>query len=138
MSAEQVASVLQLQRLKLFSKLDIQLENTNGNICCNYSLADSEEDLELVENCFEAASSLTVTEKTNLFYISGYVARKEGIPCSTKNLSNLPESKFTELLTRGRLSFPPNHLYGLSSQYIYTFFKLRKSCKFINSLRVII
>ena len=84
MSAEQVASVLQLQWLKLFSKLGIQFENTNGNICCNYSLAESEEDLELVENYFEAASSLTVTEKTNLFYISGYVARKEGIPCSIK------------------------------------------------------
>ena len=77
MSAEQVASALQLQRLKLFSKLEIQLNDTNDNICCNYALVDSEEDLELVEKCFEATSSLTVTEKTTLFYTSGYVAKKK-------------------------------------------------------------
>ena len=53
--------------------------------------------------------------------MSGY----EGITCSTENTSDLPESEFTEKLSRGKLSFPPNDLYDLS-QYMYSFFKLRK------------
>ena len=47
MSAEQVSSGLQLQRLKLFAKLDIQLEDNTDNVCCDFTLIDNEEDLEL-------------------------------------------------------------------------------------------
>ena len=82
-SAEQVFNSLQLQRIKLFSKLDIRAENDNtDNDCCTIDLKDSESDLELIEMCFEGASALNPTEKSMLYYICGYVAFKEGIVCS--------------------------------------------------------
>ena len=79
-SAEQVINSIKLQRIKLFSKLDIQVEDNDvTNDCCSFDLKDSEQDLELIEDCFEAVSSLNVTEKSTLHYISGYVAHKEKI-----------------------------------------------------------
>ena len=126
MSAEQVSSGLQLQRLKLYAKLDVRMEDSDDNVCCKDGLVDSEEDLDLVERCFKEASCLSVNEKSTLFYMSGYVARQEGITCSTENTSDLPESEFTEKISRGKLSFPANDLYDLS-QYLYSFFKLRKN-----------
>ena len=62
------------------------------------------------------------TEKASLYYICGYVARKEGIVCDDKPSESLPESEFTEKLSRGGLSFPPIDLYDLSL-YCYAFFK---------------
>ena len=102
------------------------MEDSDDNVCCKDGLVDSEEDLDLVERCFEEASSLSVNEKSTLFYMSGYVARQEGITCSTENTSDLPESEFTEKLSRGKLSFHLNDLYDLS-KYMYSIFKLRKN-----------
>ena len=119
-SAEQVCSSLQLQRIKLFSKLDIHVEGEN--IVNDYELKDSEEDLNLIEQCFEEASNLNSTEKASLYYICGYVERKEGIVCDDKPPESLPESEFTDKLSRRGLSFPPIDLYDLSL-YCYAFFK---------------
>ena len=47
-SAEQVVSSLQLQRLKFFSKLEIHMEDSSENVCCKTGLIDSEEDLDLI------------------------------------------------------------------------------------------
>ena len=52
-SAEQVVSSLQLQRLKLFSKLEIHMEDSSENVCCETGLIYSDEDLDLIEICFE-------------------------------------------------------------------------------------
>ena len=83
---EQVVNSTRLQRIKLYSKLDIQLEDVNHNReissdCCDFDLNDSEKDLELVDTCFENASELTICEKSALYYIYGYVCNKEGIVC---------------------------------------------------------
>ena len=127
-SAEQVISSLQLQRLRLFSKLDIQIgDDVVDNDCCIDDLYDSEQDLELVEKSFTEASNLSVNEKSTLYYISGYVAKKEGIICSDEyDTTILPESEFTVQLSRGGLQLPPIDLYDLSLYY-YSFFKLRSA-----------
>ena len=62
-------------------------------------------------------------DKTTLYYVSGYVARKEGMQCPNDPPSNLPESEFTTLSSRGKLSFPPDTLYDLGL-YLYTFFDM--------------
>ena len=45
--------------------------------------------------------------KASLYYICGYIARKEGIVCDDKPPESLPESEFTEKLSRGGILFPP-------------------------------
>jgi hypothetical protein len=126
-SAEQVFNSLRLQRIKLFSQLDIHVEDDDlHNDCCDVDLKDCEYELELIESCFEGASALNVTEKSTLYYICGYIAHKEKIVCTDANdLVSLPEeSEFTIKLSRGKLKLPPINLYDLS-QYYYTFFKSR-------------
>ena len=50
-SAEQVVNSLKLQRIKLFSKLDIQITDDDiDNDSCSFNLKDNESDLELIEN----------------------------------------------------------------------------------------
>ena len=127
-SAEQVFNSLKLQRIKLFSQLDIHIEDEDiSNDCCTVDLKDSENDLELIEKCFEEASDLNQTEKSSLYYICGYVARKQQMVCEDAKevVSSLPkESEFTLNLSRGKLKLPPINLYDLS-QYYYAFFKAR-------------
>ena len=121
-STEQVFSALQLQRLKLFSKLDVQTEYDDlDNDCCSVDLEDCEDDLDLIDKCFEESSNLNSIEKSTLYYICGYVARKENIVCTDEADVSLPESEFTKKLSRGGLSFPPINLFDLS-QYYYAFF----------------
>ena len=126
---KQVFSGLQLERITLFSKLDITAEANRENDCCSISLEDSE-DLDFFERCFIESSNLNTVERSTLHYICGYVSRKEGIPCTddTEDLL-LPESEFTQNISRGGLSFPPINLFDLSLYY-YSFFKLktRKCC----------
>ena len=46
-SAEQIINSIKFQRIKLFSKLDIQVEDDDvTNDCCSFHLKDSEQDLE--------------------------------------------------------------------------------------------
>ena len=125
--AAQVINSIKLQRLKLYAKLDIQNnEDDVKDDCCLYELHDSEGDLELIESCFAESSSLSVTEKSTLYYICGYVTFKQNIVCLDENDTvPLPEaSEFTTKVSRGKLKLPPLDLYDLS-QYYYSFFKAR-------------
>ena len=61
-----------------------------------------------------------------LYYMSGYVAKKEKMYSSDEyDTSALPESDFTLQLSRGNLQLPPIDLYDLSL-YCFSFFKLRE------------
>ena len=66
---------------KLHSKLDTQQEEVSQsqtvNDCCDFELINSEKDLSLIEPFFDNASDLTITEKSTLYYICGYVCNKE-------------------------------------------------------------
>ena len=46
---------------------------------CDCQSDDVEEEDDLIDTCFEEASNLTINEKSTLYYISGYVARKENL-----------------------------------------------------------
>ena len=143
-SAEQVFNSLKLQRIKLFSKLDIYVENDDViDDCCMLNLKDSESDLELIESCFEEASTLNVIEKSTLYYICGSVARKEGIVCTDAGdvVSLPPESEFTLTLSRGKLKLPPINLYDLSQHYYvktYTICHNTTMYKLIRSVTILL
>ena len=116
------------------------LEITSGvydTTCCKLEMDISVEDMELVDDCFSEAFTLNLTEKSSLYFISGYVARKENIPTHNDTV-HLPESEFISLLSRGKLVHPPHQLYDLSL-YMYSFFKLKtdKCCAnvFLNCFR---
>jgi hypothetical protein len=126
-SVEQVVSSLSMQRLKLYDKLEIQQSNkVDITSCCSSDLESNDDDLELVESSFSNASSLNDEERSTLYYISGYVAFKEGL--GIIEAPKIIDSEFLENVSRGKLSHPPPDLFDLS-MYYYVFFKARdKKC----------
>ena len=66
-------------------------------------------------------------EKSTLYYISGYVAFKEGCSVDIQEIQG-DDSEFVNKVSRGRLGHHPSELYNLS-QYLFAFFKTReKKC----------
>ena len=125
-SVEQVISSVSLRRLKLDHKLGLEdVEETERKICCTGSLVDSDEDLDLVDACFDNASILSEDEKASLYFISGYVTYKEDLSVPETLIEVDQEAaEFTKLVSRGKLKHPPSNLYDMSL-YMYTFFKSR-------------
>ena len=121
-SVEEILNTLNLERLKLFSKLEIEQKNEQlNNSSCQCDINDFEDEM-LVEAAFTVANNLSSNERSILYFISGYVARKENLK-SDPNVIKLTESEFTELVSRGKLMHPPPLLYHLP-QYLFSFFKL--------------
>jgi len=127
-STYQVYNGLKLQRIKLFNQLELpdKLRISGVSDCCK-GMISSEEDQEIMDSCFEISTKLTEIEKSSLYYISGYVAFKEGCSISAPRSMN-DTSEFIDKLNRGCLGYPPPELYDLS-QYLYSFFKTKeKKC----------
>ena len=83
----------------------------------------SDEELILLDDCFEETSDsvISVKEKSALYYISGYICQKENLETGDAPTIDLPESEFTQYVSRGKLCHPPRDLYDLSL-YLYSFY----------------
>ena len=133
-SMQQVMNSLSLQRLKLYHKLNItqtDLTHTNKE-CCTNTLKEVE--LFMLDESFVLRSTLSETEESALYYISGYVARKENITTSSsldmENYAGIeyPSSEFTTLLSRGKLVHPPPELFELCCVLYCYYQNVDKSC----------
>ena len=103
-----------MQRLKLYHKLEIQ-QSKDITPCCSQDLEANDEDIELVETCFTESSNLNEEERSSLYYISGYVAYKEGLGIPTnESATTTADSEFLRQVSRGKLSHPPQHLFDIS------------------------
>ena len=85
----------------------------------------------MLDRCFELIQLLTETEKSSLYYIAGYVAKKEDLCAAngTDGESNLhSHSEFTPLVSRGKLSHPTAELFNLAC-VLYCYYKnVNKEC----------
>ena len=74
-------------------------------------------EVEILDQCFELTGELSETEKSSLYYIAGYVAKKENL-CATNEEEDeskkKPHSEFTTLVSRGKLSHPSTELFDLT------------------------
>ena len=94
------------------------MEHTESD-CCKQDL--SEKELENLDGCLEVSPDISDKEKATLYYISGYVCHKEKIQTESAPPIDIPESEFTELVSRGKLCHPPADLYNLSL-YLYGYY----------------
>ena len=120
---------LKLQRIKLFNQLELsdKLQSSGISECCK-GVAHSEDDQEIIDSCYQILTTLTEIEKSALYYISGYVAFKEGCCLDSTPVITNDNSEFLDRVSRGALGHPPAELFDLS-QYLYAFFKTReKKC----------
>ena len=84
----------------------------------------------MVENCFSDSTNLNDEERSTLYYISGYVAYKEGLGVTPSEEISGSISEFLTNVSRGKLCHSPSDLYDYSL-YCYAFFKVkceRKNC----------
>ena len=95
---------------------------------CTSSLNDDE--VEMLDECFELAGKLSEVEESNLHYISGCVAAEEHLSITIDNVTEEqhPYSEFTILLSRGKLSYPPSELFDLSCVLFAYYKQVNKSC----------
>ena len=65
MGTDQICNALKLQRIKLFSKIDT-LETIwhSGKACCQQPL--SEEEMELLNDCFDLANSVNDIDRSSV------------------------------------------------------------------------
>ena len=130
MSMDNIQSCMKLQRLKLFSRL--QQEETVWHArddFCKNPLSD--EELDAVDDCFDSAH-INDIELSTLYFISGYVARKEnlgGDETETTMPLKQKSCEFTVQLSRGGLIHPSKDLFDLST-CLYTYYEKvpNKSC----------
>ena len=118
-----INNCLKLQRIKLFDIFGIfETVVHYDRECCSSEL--TEEEFGLLDTCFSDIHHLSVYEKSSLYYISGFVAKKEkiGTEISHSTIEDCPHSEFTELVSRGSLCHPPNSLYDLGL-VLFTYYK---------------
>ena len=60
------------------------------------------EDLDILDSCFQISLQLSSLEKSTLYYISGYVAFKEGCSVDIQEIQG-DDSEFVNKVSRGRL-----------------------------------
>lgn len=78
--------------------------------CCTMEFTDVE--LIALDDCVFNVSEITDSERSALYFISGYITFKEGLP--SQDLPSAPSSIFTDLVSRGKLSHPPEWLLMFS------------------------
>ena len=87
-SMQQIMNSLSLQRLKLYHKLDItqSVISYSSKGCCTTNLTD--EELFMLDEAFALRSTLSETDESALYYISGYVAKKENITPNSNDMGS--------------------------------------------------
>ena len=126
-SVEQVVSSLTKRRIKMYQDMGLDKDCLlDSRTDCCPDVSTCEDDMNCLDDVFENTSELNEEERSSLYFICGYVAYKEGLGVTYDD--SVPESVFTNLVSRGKLSHPPVELFDYS-QYCYTFFKAReKKC----------
>ena len=122
-SVEQVLCSLQLRRLKLFDQLETTPETSlRQSECCTSDLSDFE--LEIVDDSVISNESLTPEIMASLYYVCGYISRKEA--CFMAHHS--PDfqardcsSEFLENVSRGKLSFPSESFFSYAKACLHVF-----------------
>ena len=112
-SVEQVLMSARMRKLALFNKLEIaDVPHLSANDCCSSDF--TEEELSLLDNSIDNIDSITPEEDASLYYICGYVAKKENyLPKYYTDGSDSTQSPASEsavaccsILLPGFLNFP--------------------------------
>ena len=106
MSVDQVKNSLRLQRLKLYSKFEDAVFLHAERECCSLDIA--EDDLFRLDGSVANYEDASEDENAALFYVAGYIQHKFH---PIHHPSTCDHSEFTNLVSRGRLSFPTEPLF---------------------------
>jgi hypothetical protein len=106
-SVDQVLCSARLRKLRLLSGIRAPFAGSRHDDCCTSPLTDS--DLEIIDGCVAEAKNISAKAQSVIYFICGYVAKKERIRC--KQQPHQLYGEFSSLVSRGKLSYPPNWLF---------------------------
>ena len=118
-----------LRRLKLFDQLEIERNSADcKNACCTAPLTEKE--IDLLDQCFQLTVELNEVEKSSLFYIAGYIAKKHDLRNNQDevNVSIDSSSEYTKQLSRGELALPTDELFNLTCVLFCYYKNVDKNC----------
>lgn len=122
---EQVLSSANLRTRQFMSRLgQTDILEHKKQVCCHNQITDSE--LDLLDHAVQTPDLISKNESLALYYICGYVAKKENLLGSTISLSQ--ESEFTSLVSRGFLIHPSEELFELSRLLYSVFLSVKPEC----------
>lgn len=121
---DQVLSSLQLQRLKLFDQIQLTEFPTFHQACKGCQVDLSEEELNVIDECLLTVEELDLEIASALYYACGYIAFKEQTLTAPSPDICLPESEFTQRVSRGGLCHPSLPLFGFAKSCFYIFIKM--------------
>lgn len=144
-SFEQILAGEKLRRLKLFHSLNVIEEakalGEHQMECCTVPL--SEEELLLLDDAAENIHFISECERSSLYFISGYVAKKEMLRTASSetppNCDVHDDGEFTRLVSRGKLCLPPKHIFWFSL-LAYSFFcscKMKCRSRFVKAVTIL-
>ena len=78
------------------------------SLCCQFEL--NEDDISCFNTCVSSIDAISEEENAALYYISGYVQHNCSPSISISSTFATHASEFTELVSRGQLCNPTEHL----------------------------
>jgi hypothetical protein len=121
-SVEQLLYSARFRRMQVYCQLSevVELPSHTLASCCASTLSDNE--VHLIDSCPEGVERITMEEHGAIYYICGYISKKEGIP-SHDEFPYTEHSQFTELVSRGLLIHPQKWLF-IFAQFCYAYFEV--------------
>lgn len=122
---EQVLASVQLQRLKLFDRLAVDVDKSACHAsaeCCSLELSD--EELDIVDDSITNTIEVNPDVAASLYFVCGYIAFKEKEFISLDVADDIPESEFTVWVSRGGLAHPTQALFGFAKSCFLVFTEL--------------
>ena len=116
-SVDEIFNSLKIQRIKLFSALNLLTHKKSHIACIHCNSPFSDKELDVVDDALKKIENVTFSEKSALFYICGYICKKLEIACPSSNANNLvldSVTNFTRLVSRGLLKIPPPNIFHFS------------------------
>ena len=134
---EQVLIAAKGRRLQLLQALEVDIEQDKIPSCDNCTHPHiTDEEWDVIDNIHDHALAISPEERSSLFYIAGFIRKKEGISTLDTELSdyiadsNSDDSEFLRLVSRGKLTYPETDLFE-HCVLCYAFFtaSTRRTCR---------
>ena len=135
---EQVLVAAKSRRLKLIQVLDVDTDQISDIPACVHcqKLELTDSDVNLIDELESRALDLTQEEQNSIFYVAGYVSKKEKYSSNSSDQdadllaeNNNNNSEFLNLVSRGKLTSPPVKLFEYCL-LCYAFYKNSpKTCR---------
>jgi hypothetical protein len=105
---DQVLCTARFRKLNILSGIRAPLSSSHHADCCTTPLSSIE--LTACDECHSLASKLSQNVKGSLYFICGYVAKKEKL-LHKDSFTSAAHGEFTRLVSRGKLRYPPDWLF---------------------------